>query len=56
MKDFLNIKELFGYWFRKRDHNRPTNESIKAMHWTNRISMFMFLVCLVVIIYRSLTR
>lgn len=56
LKEFFGLGELFGYWFRKHDPNRPTNGTIKAMHWINKLSMFMFLICLLVILYRLFIR
>ncbi|HXA01702.1 MAG TPA: DUF6728 family protein [Cytophagaceae bacterium] len=53
---FSGFGEVLTYFFRKKDPNRPVNFNIKAMHWSNRISMFMFLVCLVVIIVRLISR
>ena len=49
-----------GFWrqfqeylfLKKKDPNAPTNFNIRAMHGINRISLFMFLFCILVIIYR----
>ncbi len=56
IKDYFKVGEAWGYYFRKKDPNRPTNVNLKMMHWSNKISMFMFLVCAIVIIYRLLFR
>ncbi|MEQ9305435.1 MAG: DUF6728 family protein [Marinoscillum sp.] len=53
---YFNFKEVVTYFFRKKDPNRPTNTSIKMMHGVNRISMIMFLICLIVIITRFIIR
>ena len=53
---YFNLKEVFGYYFRKKDPNRPTNTSIKIMHGINKISILMFLMCLIVIITRFIMR
>ncbi|MFN8438240.1 MAG: DUF6728 family protein [Cytophagales bacterium] len=53
MNKFSGFKELFSYFFSKR--NSP-NYSVKAMHWVNRLSMVMFLIALVVIVYRLFIR
>jgi hypothetical protein len=55
-KEYLDLKEVLGYYFRKKDPNRPSNFNIKAMHTINKISMVMFLVCVIVIIVRMISR
>lgn len=54
--DYFKLGEVLGYFFRKKDPNRPTNTSIKMMHWSNKISIIMFLVGTVVIIYKLFLR
>ena len=49
--DYFKVGEVFGYYFRKKDPNRPMNTSLKMMHWTNKISMIGLLIGIVVIIY-----
>lgn len=54
--DYFQFGEVFGYFFRKKDENRPTNFNIKCMHFINKLSMIMFLVGLCVLIYRLFIR
>lgn len=56
MKEFFKISEVFTYFFRKKDPNRPNNFSLKAMHTVNKISILMFLMCLLVMLYRLIMR
>ena len=56
MKDFLNLGEVFGYFFRKKDPNRPDNFNIRTMHTINKISMVMFLVGCIFFVIKLLTR
>lgn len=56
MKDFLNLGEFFGYFFRKKDPNRPDNFNLRTMHTINKISMVMFLVGVVYFVIKLLTR
>ncbi|WP_421895615.1 DUF6728 family protein [Marinoscillum sp.] len=53
---YFNFKEVLTYFFRKKDPTRPTNTSIKMMHGVNKISMIMFLICVIVIIVRYIIR
>ncbi|MBN9482802.1 MAG: hypothetical protein JST70_05745 [Bacteroidetes bacterium] len=43
---------LTYFYIRKRDPNDPTNVNIKMMHGMNRISLFVFLIGLIVMIIR----
>ncbi len=43
---------LTYFYIRKRDPNAPRNINIKMMHGMNRISLFMFLVAIIVMIVR----
>ncbi len=53
---YFNFREVLTYYFRKKDPNRPTNTNIKLMHGINKISIIMFLICLIVIITRVIIR
>ncbi len=53
---YFNLSEVLGYYFRKKDPNRPSNTNIKIMHGINKISIIMFLICLIVIITRVIIR
>ena len=54
--DYFKVGEAFGYFFRKKDPNRPTNTNIKMMHWSNKISMAIFLIGVLVIVYKTFFR
>jgi len=45
---------LTYFYLRKRNPNDPKNITVKAMHGMNRISLFMFLVALIVMLVRLL--
>ena len=51
-REFFSLGEVGGYFFRKKDPNRPKNFSLKAMHIINKIAILMFLVCLIIILKR----
>jgi hypothetical protein len=53
---YFDFSEVLNYFFRKKDPNRPTNFNIRMMHGINKISMLMFLICLIVIITRIISR
>ena len=51
-KDLFNFGPALGYFFRKNDPNRTSNFNMKTMHFINKLSLAMFLVCLVVMLFR----
>ena len=54
--NYFDFKEVLTYFFRKKDPSRPTNFNLKMMHGINKISMLMFLICLIVILFRFISR
>ncbi|MFN9501755.1 MAG: DUF6728 family protein [Chryseotalea sp.] len=55
-KNFFQLGEVGGYFFRNKDPNRPSNISLKMMHGVNKISILMFLACVIIIITRIIVR
>lgn len=46
-------KQILRYlYIAKKDPNAPMNTNIKFMHGMNRISIFMFLIAVIIIIVR----
>lgn len=57
--DYFKIGDVFRYFirvFRKPDPSHPTNVNIRMMHGINRISIIMFLICVIVMIVRAILR
>jgi len=44
LKDYFQLGEVWGYFFRKKDPGRPSNINIKMMHGINKISIVIFLL------------
>ncbi|MBC6611435.1 hypothetical protein H8B15_10900 [Hymenobacter sp. BT507] len=55
-KGLFDFGPVFGYFFRKNDPNRKTNFNLRTMHFINKVSMAMFLVGLIVLLYRWFIR
>jgi hypothetical protein len=53
IKRYFELGEVFTYWFRKHDPNRPTNLNLKMMHGINKISMIMFLVGIIFVLVKK---
>jgi hypothetical protein len=59
MKKYFNLGDVFYYFirvFKKPNPNDPTSFNIRMMHGINRISIVMFLVCVIIMIVRAFTR
>lgn len=44
LREFFTLGEVGGYFFRKKDPNRPSNINIRMMHGINKISIIVFLL------------
>lgn len=42
-REFFSLGEVGGYFFRKKDADRPSNINLKMMHGVNKISIVIFL-------------
>ena len=58
--DHLKIDPVFGYFIRvfKKDTEGkyPTSTNLRMMHGINKISIIMFSICVLVLIYRFFFR
>ena len=54
IKEYFQMGELWGYFFRKKDPDRPKNFNIKVMHGINRFSIIIFVVAVLFLILRKL--
>jgi len=55
-KEAFDFGPVLGYFFRKKDPNRPSNFNLKVMHGINKISIIMFLIALTIMIIRFISR
>ena len=49
---YFDVSEVLNYFFRKKDSNKKSNFSLKAMHTVNKISILMFIIGVLVVIIR----
>ncbi|HYF71061.1 MAG TPA: DUF6728 family protein [Ohtaekwangia sp.] len=52
MRAFFSLGEVGNYFFRKKDPSKPTNINLRMMHGVNKISMVIFLVGVLYLIYK----
>ncbi len=51
-RDYFALGEVWGYFFRKKDPNRPSNFNLRMMHGINKISILIFMAGLVFMILK----
>ena len=56
MKQSIWNQVLTYFYIRKRDPNAPKNINTSLMHGMNRISLFIFLIGIIVMIVRVIRR
>lgn len=49
-REFISLGEVGGYFFRKKDPNRPVNVNIRIMHGINKVSIAVFLLAVLYMI------
>jgi hypothetical protein len=52
LREFFGVGEVFTYFFRKKDSNRPVNINIRMMHGVNKISILIFLAGVIYLIFK----
>jgi hypothetical protein len=52
--EYFQFGEVLGYFFRKKDPNRPSSFNLKMMHGINKISIIIFLLGVVFLILKRL--
>lgn len=52
LRDLFSLGEVGGYFFRKKDPNRPNNVNIRMMHGVNKFSIFIFIVGVLYLIFK----
>ncbi len=52
LREFFQLGEVGGYFFRKKDPTRPNNINIRMMHGINKISIVMFLLGVLFLVFK----
>jgi len=56
IKEFFQLNEVFGYFFRSKDPSRPSNINLRMMHGINKISIIIFLAGVLYLIFKLLIK
>lgn len=51
-RDYFALGDVFGYFFRKKDPNRPSNFNLRMMHGINKLSILIFLAGVIFMIFK----
>jgi hypothetical protein len=54
--EFFGLGEVVGYFFRKKDPNRPRNINLKMMHGVNKISIIVFLIGVLYLVFKHVIK
>jgi hypothetical protein len=54
LKEYFQLGEVFGYFFRKKDPSRPSTFNLRMMHGINKISIIMFLLGVIFLVVKRL--
>jgi hypothetical protein len=52
LREFFQLGEVGSYFFRKKDPSRPNNINIRMMHGINKISIVVFLLGVLFLIFK----
>jgi len=53
-KEYLQFKELFNYFFRKKSGDKKADFSLRSMHFVNKFSMAVFLMAILYLVIKQL--
>ena len=51
-KEFFSLGEVGGYFFRRKDPDRPNNINIRMMHGVNKFSIAIFIAGVIYIVFK----
>lgn len=54
LREYFQLGEVWGYFFRKKDPARPSNFNIRMMHGINKISILIFLAGVIYMVAKHL--
>lgn len=54
LREYFQLGEVWGYFFRKKDPARPSNINIRMMHGINKISILIFLAGVIYMVAKHL--
>jgi len=53
-KNYFDVKELFGYFFRKKQTDEKADFSLRSMHFVNKFSIVVFILAIIYLVIKHL--
>jgi hypothetical protein len=53
LKEYFQMGELFGYFFRKKNTGEKQDFSIRSMHFVNKLSITVFLLGILYVLAKN---
>ena len=53
-KNYFQLKELFGYFFRKKPGTEKPDFSLRSMHFVNKFSIIVFILAIIYLTIKHL--
>jgi len=53
-KSYFQLKELAGYFFRRKPDGEKADFSLRSMHFVNKLSMAIFILAILYLIFKHL--
>ena len=54
VKGYFQLKELFGYFFRKKPGTEKPDFSLRSMHFVNKFSIIVFILAIIYLTIKHL--
>ena len=54
INDYFQIKEFFGYFFRKKQGTEKPDFSLRSMHFVNKFSIIVFILAIIYLTIKHL--
>jgi hypothetical protein len=54
IREIFDFREVFSYYFRKKEKGQKPDINLRIMHWINRISIIIFILAVIILLVRNL--
>lgn len=54
LRQFFDLSEVFGYYFKKKDANKKVDLNTRMMHGMNRIAIIVFLLAMLYFVVKKI--
>ncbi|MGD9327354.1 MAG: hypothetical protein PVH48_00230 [Cyclobacteriaceae bacterium] len=54
IREIFDFREVFSYYFRRKEKGKKPDINLRIMHWINRISIIIFILAVIILVMRNL--